>query len=190
MQKHILLFFIFIFALSYSMYAQLPDPPTTGSDDPLVGGEGGLIAELYVTITFDIQPILQLQMETSTQIDFVFDNIQSYHSGITRYGATVLKVSSTVDWDLYAVATSQNGDFWDQQVTYGGGVGSGIDDLPLSLLELRQSQPNSYTDGIVPASGNWLDYSEAFASPLSPVPGQNSIYYNTSPYNAPADDEK
>jgi hypothetical protein len=150
---------------------------------------GQLIEEENVSeVTMAMQPVLQLEMPTSPKIEFVFDNIQSYYGGITKYAATVLRVSSSISWDLYAVGTSQDGQYWDQLLTYSGGGGAGATPLiPLSALELRQYPNNRYTDAI-PAP--FVDYSNAFTDPSVPIPGQNSIYYNTSPYNAPADDEK
>lgn len=66
-----------------------------------------LIDEQNVTVTMDLQPILQLGMNGSSNIDFVFDQISEYVGGITQYGATNLTVSSTVSWDLYAAAFSE-----------------------------------------------------------------------------------
>ncbi|MBP6304311.1 MAG: hypothetical protein KA501_13110, partial [Bacteroidia bacterium] len=54
--------------------------------------------EKNVTITMDLQPILQLNMTTADQVNFVFDDIASYYGGIIRYGATTLKVSASVTW--------------------------------------------------------------------------------------------
>ena len=116
----------------------------------VMGLQQGLFAQLQdeksVTITMDLQPILQLDMETADQIEFVFDDIKDYYAGITKYGATILKVSSTVSWDLYAVGRSNGtigAEFWDQVIDYGSGTGTNaIDELPLSAVELHQSQPN------------------------------------------------
>ena len=139
-----------------------------------------LIDEKDVTITMDLQPVLQLDMSTPDQIEFVFDEINEYYAGITKYGATQLRVSSTVSWDLYAVgrSTGINGPtFWDQQLEYGtGGNVNAIDDLPLSLIELRQSQVNSSNAGI--------DYSAAFP-PISTPAGTNSLYYDGANGNTP-----
>ena len=45
----------------------------------VMGFQNGLFAQLQdeksVTITMDLQPILQLDMETADQIEFVFDDI-------------------------------------------------------------------------------------------------------------------
>ena len=49
-----------------------------------------LIDEQNVTVTMDLQPILQLGMNGSQNIDFVFDQISEYVGGITQYGATQL----------------------------------------------------------------------------------------------------
>jgi hypothetical protein len=138
--------------------------------------------EKDVTVTMDLQPILQLNMSTPNQIDFTFDDINEYYGGITKYGATILKVSSTVNWDLYAVARS-NGNvgagFWDQQIKYGtGGSGGATNKLPLSLLELRQSTANANATG---ATGTYADYSTAFPPIASPA-GSNSVYVD--PANA------
>lgn len=132
--------------------------------------------EKDVTLTMDLQPILQLNMSTADQMDFVFDDISDYYSGITKYAATVLKVSSTVTWDLYAIGNSTNvaNGFWDQQVQYGSAAGvNAINNLPLDLLELRQNQPN-------PANVGGNDYSLPFAPAQAIVPGQNSLYTNTA----------
>ena len=120
-----------------------------------------LVEEKDIAITMDLQPVLQLDMDTPTQIEFVFDDVNDYVGGITQYGATVLKVSSTVNWDLYAVGRSTTGGrFWDQQVTYNGGNSTNrVGDIPLSALELRQNQANPS------ASATIFDYSNPFVLP-------------------------
>ena len=136
-----------------------------------------LIDEKDVSITMDLQPVLQLDMTTPDQIEFVFDDINEYFAGITHYGATILKVSSTVSWDLYAVGRSSgtNGaNFWDQQIDYGNNNPNAIPNLPLSLLELRQSQSNG---GATAATGSYADYSASFSASGSPS-GSNSLYVN------------
>jgi len=153
-----------------------------------------LIDEKNVTVTMDLQPILQLNMTTPDQVDFVFDEIPEYYGGITKYGATVLKVSSSVSWDLYAVGTSQNGNFWDVQMEYNstGGVNA-INQLPLSALELRQYGANNYAPT---STGIYIDYSTPFQTVTYPVviplaaAGQNSIYHSATPYTSPAVDQK
>jgi len=145
--------------------------------------------EKDVTITMDLQPILQLNMSTPSQIDFVFDDINDYYAGITKYAATVLKVSSTVSWDLYAIGNStgnQGAGMWDQHVEYGaGGAGAGlvnaVDALPLSLLELRQRGANTGATG---ATGAFADYSAQFPTVLAPS-GANSLYVDPANANTP-----
>lgn len=143
---------------------------------------GQLVDEKDVTVTMDLQPILQLNMSTPNQVDFTFDDINEYYGGITKYGATILKVSSTVNWDLYAIGRS-NGNvgagFWDQQIRYGtGGSGGATNRLPLSALELRQSTPNANATA---ATGAFADYSAAFP-PIASPSGSNSLYVD--PANA------
>jgi hypothetical protein len=138
--------------------------------------------EKNVTITMDLQPILQLNMNTSDQISFVFDDIADYYGGITKYGATILTVSSSVNWDLYAVGTSTNGLNWDNQMQYYTGVDpNAVSVLPLSALELHQSFANANAFG---ATG-FPDYSLPFAPANALAPGQNSIYQSNSPYTPP-----
>ncbi len=148
-----------------------------------------LIDEKDVTVTLDLQPVLQLDMSTPDQIEFVFDDIDEYYAGITHYGATILKVSSTVSWDLYAVgrSTGTNGpEFWDQQIDYGNSNPNAQPNLPLSLLELRQAQANN---GSGAATGGFADYSGAF-SPSSVPAGGNSLYVNGGTNTAPSANDK
>jgi hypothetical protein len=134
-----------------------------------------LIDQKDVSITLDMQPVLELEMTTPNQIEFVFDEITEYQSGITNYGATILKVSATVNWDLYAVGRSQTGNrFWDQQVSYGT-TSNSVANLPLSLLELRQSRANS---GGTAGTGGAIDYSSAFSTNQAAASGNNSLFVN------------
>jgi hypothetical protein len=152
-----------------------------------------LIDEKNVTVTMDLQPILQLNMTTPDQTEFVFDEISKYYAGIIKYGATILKVSSSVSWDLYAVGTSTTNNQWDVQQEYGRiGSANSSNVLPLSALELHQYPYNRYC-GLAgappPAGGPFVDYSlpfQPFTQPFVPVLGQNSIYHNVAPYTAPA----
>ena len=129
--------------------------------------------EKNVTITMDLQPILKLDMSTSDQVNFVFDNIASYAGGITRYGATVLKISSTVDWDLYPVAMSSDplGVNMDNNVVYGNNTdANALNTIPMSILELHQFPANSNP-------GAAIDYSAAFQAPIANayLPDVNNI---------------
>lgn len=135
--------------------------------------------EKSVTMTMDLQPVLQLKMETADQLEFVFDDINDYYAGITKYSATTLKISSTVSWDLYAVGRSNGSTgarFWDQQVDYGSGNNlNATPEIPLSALELHQSEAN-FGDGAA-TGGLYTDYSAAFGIGGTPI-GSNSIFYN------------
>lgn len=98
-----------------------------------------LSTQEYVAITMDLQGILELHMTTDPQVDFVFNTIQKYQIGITKYNATRLEVESTVAWDLYAQPSTE---FWNQQLAYGAGTnGQGV--LPSEILEMEALQPNT-----------------------------------------------
>ena len=150
-----------------------------------------LIDEKDVTVTLDLQPVLQLEMTTPNQIEFVFDDINEYYAGISQYAATLLKVSSTVSWDLYAVARSHgtNGpEFWDQVIDYGNSNPNAVPDLPLSLLEIRQAQPNNGAAAAV-ATALFPDYSQSFSPAQTPSAG-NSIYVNGGTNTPPTNSDK
>lgn len=148
---------------------------------------GQLQDEKNVTMTMDLQPILQLEMSTPDQVDFVFDKLGDYYGGITKYGATILKVNSTVAWDLYAVGTSNDGTYWDKQMEYGTGTDpNAVEDLPLQLLELHQSEANA---AVSAGTGFRNDYSSAFAA-APYTPGENNVYASATPYVLPGVTEK
>ncbi len=146
-----------------------------------------LVDEQNVTITMDLQPILQLEMNGPQNVDFVFDEVYKYVGGITKYGVTQLKVSASVDWDLYAVGyssgnTNANPLLMDNQVTYGTAAPTNASNrLDCELLELRQDKANPGTTAV---AANFNDYSSAFGK--SPVAtGANNIYTNANPYTKP-----
>jgi len=148
--------------------------------------------EQNVTVTMDMQPVLQLFMTTSNQVNFTFNTIESYMGGEIQYGATILKVSSSVNWDLYAVGTSTGGTYWDNQIIYGGLGANASTNIPLDVLELHQ-YPADYTNGSfssLAAGCTTGDYSVAFAPVSSVVPGQNNIYTNANPYSSPTVSDK
>lgn len=148
--------------------------------------------EQNVTVTMDMQPVLQLFMTTSNQVNFTFNTIESYMGGEIQYGATILKVSSSVNWDLYAVGTSTGGTYWDNQIIYGALGINASTTIPLDVLELHQ-YPTNNTNGTFGSAGGGCttgDYSPAFAPVSAVVPGQNNIYSNANPYTSPGAADK
>ena len=147
-----------------------------------------LIDEQNVTVTMDLQPILQLNMNGSQNVDFIFDQISEYVGGITQYGATQLNVSSTVSWDLYAAAFSSNAASgtsltWDNQVVYGeGNDGNATTALPLSLLELHQDKDNP--DNTDSGSSGVDDYYTPFQTSTTSI-GVSNVYCTSAPYARP-----
>lgn len=154
-----------------------------------------LVDEQNVTVTMDLQPILQLGMNGSTNIDFVFDQISEYVGGITQYGATNLTVSSSVSWDLYAAGFSSQaaqgtGLLWDNQVVYGGDTDpNSVTTLPLTLLELHQDKVNPSKAGAAVAADG--DYFQTLNGTRGGATiGNNNVYATTAPYSRPAADAK
>lgn len=145
--------------------------------------------EENVTVTMELVPILQLNMNTPDQVNFVFDEIAEYIGGITQYGATILTASSTVSWDLFAsgtsgrhAATPANRE-WDPQVAYG--AASGITALPLTALELHQF-PGDINNGVANTGGDYSAQFTAVPNPQAATLGANNIYVSAgSAYAAP-----
>jgi hypothetical protein len=129
-----------------------------------------------VSFVMDLKPVLQLEMTSPEQINFIFNNKNELANGIVKNAATILKVTSTVKWDLYAVGRTTrdnpNGNtFWEQEKSYGSTVNS-VANLPLSLLEIKQSQINIATEGSL---ATYPDYSQDFTNPFRSSAG-NSLY--------------
>lgn len=93
--------------------------------------------EEYAYVTMDLQGILDLKMTTDPQVDFVFNTIQEYQNGITKYNATKLEVDATVAWDLFAYASTDNFTQVDAYST------NGQDTLPAEILEMQSVQANA-----------------------------------------------
>ncbi len=148
--------------------------------------------EKNVTVTMELVPILQLNMNTPDQVNFVFDEISEYISGITKYGATILTASATVSWDLFASGTSNSHQsaaadvIWDLQATYGNTGGSAIDQIPLRALELHQ-YPSDINNGTASTDGDYGSIFTPNPSPQARTLGANNIYVSatTNPYDAP-----
>jgi hypothetical protein len=150
-----------------------------------------LIDEQNVTVTMDLQPILQLNMNGSQNVDFVFDQIAEYVGGITQYGATALSISSTVSWDLYAAgfssAAAGGNLIWDNQVSYGSTTdGLAVTSVPLTALELHQDKANPLFANF---TGETADYFTAFVAGSGSI-GQNNVYATATPYTRPTNDVK
>ena len=151
-----------------------------------------LVDEQNVTVTMDLQPILQLGMNGSTNIDFVFDQISEYVGGITQYGATNLQVSSSVSWDLFAAGFSSQAAAgtnltWDNQVVYGGDTDpNSVTTLPLTLLELHQDKANPSVAGATVGTGD-SDYFTTLTNVRGGASiGKNNVYATSAPYSRPA----
>ena len=169
--------------------------------------------EQDVTMTMDLQPILQLKMEGPNQIDFTFDEINKYYTGITKTGANILKVSASVSFDLWAVGMSTGSLgavaaganlIWDNPVTYGNNTAltnNANNKIALTALELHQYPANPVTTALCATYQDVNgDYSSQFApfafltgglgdnlTNPSVAVGNNAIYCTspTTPYVRP-----
>jgi hypothetical protein len=152
--------------------------------------------EKNVTITMELVPILQLNMNTPDQVNFVFDEISEYIGGITKYGATILTASSSVSWDLFASGTSgahaaaPGSRIWDAQAAYGtapitNAAGGAWNQLPLTALELHQF-PGDINNGVANTGGDYAAQFTAVPNPQVATLGANNIYVSLgSAYVAP-----
>ena len=153
--------------------------------------------EENVTVTMELVPILQLNMTTPDQVNFVFDEISEYLGGITQYGATILTASSTVSWDLFASGTSGRHQAvatdrdWDPQAAYGtsaitNAAGGAWNQLPLTALELHQF-PSDINNGVPNTGGDYGTTFTAVPNPQALTLGANNVYVSatTSPYVTP-----
>lgn len=164
----------------------------------MVSAFAQLLDEKNVTITMDLQPVLQLSLQGPDQIDFTFDEISEYYAGITKYGANILRVSSSVSFDLWAAGLSQTADYlWDNPVDYQSTGASAIDEIPITALELRQFPANpAIAAACTPdhAMTDDDDYSDAFTpyvattNTVAAGTANNCVYTpdNSTPYLAPA----
>jgi hypothetical protein len=160
-----------------------------------INAKAQLQDEKNVTITMDLQPILQLNMQGPDQIDFTFDQISKYYSGITKYGVTTLKVSASVSFDLWAAGLSQGevaadpNFLWDNPMQYAAASG-GLNTLPLTALELHQFPVNPAIAPCALAAGPAVALSSDYDQPFQAVgalTGNNCIYTpsNATPYLPP-----
>lgn len=171
-----------------------------------------ILSEQNVTINMELQPILQLSMEGPEMLDFSFTDINSYLSGIQKNGATILKVSSSVTFDLWAVGYSNGfatSDYaMDPVAQYGNGT-TGDNNIPMTALELHQYPQNPVLTSLGASAGNLvatgvqgaaatcnlhamsanMDYSSPFSEPLSTAQdttdGVNGNHSNNQIYIVP-----
>jgi hypothetical protein len=139
---------------------------------------GGVVDTRALEIVVEILPILQLKINSPSQIDFSFEDINDYYAGKIVSGATSLEVSSNMHWDLFPVGTSSThiNDptkwFWDPIAQYSD-FGSLPTEIPLSALQIQQFPPNPTI--LDPIPGDRLDYSSAFAYPMTADDTLNNI---------------
>ncbi len=99
--------------------------------------------EEYSYVTMDLRGILDLTMTTDPQVNFSFNTIQDYQTGLVKYSAVRLEVDATVSWDMFVYASS---DTWTQVEAYST---NGAAELPAEILMISQKYDNSAAAGSV-----------------------------------------
>ena len=137
-----------------------------------------LFAQEYVSVTMDLQGILELKMTTDPQVDFVFNTIQKYQSGITKYNATKLNVTATVPWDLYVQPSSE---YWNQQNLYSAS-GNATNTLPSEILEIQSAIPNPTPDALT--LNNFIGLTSQHGTNISGLTPTASTQFLAGGYNS------
>lgn len=135
-----------------------------------------------VSFTLDMKPILSVEFNAPSQINFVFDEKSKFNKGIVHEEATEIRVTSTVNWDMYAVGRSLNKNSdelqsWDVQKSFKSSQNESLH-IPLQLLEIKQQYKNN---GVFHSEANFSDYSSPFST--SHLSTSNNIY--VSPNGTP-----
>lgn len=146
-----------------------------------------LLDEGNVTLYLDLQPVLQLNVQGPSEITFTFDQIYKYYGGIIKYGATILKVSSTVTWDLWAagISSGTNGCAnpaycWDVMMQYNvTSSPNAVTNVPITAVELHQfpNNPSTRSTGVPGAQGGF----STTCNNVVPAPNSASDY--SSPFS-------
>ena len=128
-------FFKFMLAISLFTFASI--------------GNAQKLQQESVSISLDLKPILQLEMISPDQINFIFDKENQYRNGIVKNAATIIKVTSTVTWDLYAIGrakgTNPNGKtFWNQEESYESSLNS-VADIRVNTVIIWLWSPTGIT---------------------------------------------
>ena len=86
------------------------------------------------------------ELQTSPNVDFIFNTFEKYEHGIVIPHALELNINvSGAQWDLYMGATTTSAGSWNELSTYST---VGISPLPVNLLQARvYSQGNTQTTG-------------------------------------------
>lgn len=117
--------------------------------------------------------------KTSPSVDFTFNSVQDYKSGLVSMNAVTLNVDVTgTNWDLYVGAETSNPGYWDVSSTY-----STTGNVPtIDLVELRfrnlnnTSQVNGYFNLTDISSPTYIIGSSAGSDPSvnCPATGTNT----------------
>lgn len=129
-----------------------------------------LVFLLFSTIPLFSQSV-SFEAKTSPDVDFIFNSVQDYETGIVKMNAVTLNVSvSGTNWDMYVGAETTNAGLWDVESTYSSNGSTPTVDI----VELRfrnasnTSQQNGYFSLKDIASPTYI-----IGSPSAPDPSIN-----------------
>ncbi len=137
-----------------------------------------LFAQEYVSVTMDLQGILELKMTTDPHVDFIFNTIQKYQSGIIKYNATKLNVTATVPWDLYVQPSSE---YWNQQSLYSAS-GNATSILPSEVLEIQSAVSNPTPEALT--LNNFIGLTSQHGTNISGLTPTASTQFLAGGYNS------
>lgn len=94
---------------------------------------------IFLFSSFARSQSLDINITRGTDLNFTFNTIRQYNSGIILAGATEITIESSSEWDLYVGAQTNTPGQWDLVNAYSS---AGSSSVPVSILELRASSPS------------------------------------------------
>ena len=82
--------------------------------------------------------VLDLEITKGTDLNFTFNTIRQYTSGVILGNASEFTIESTVDWDLYVGTETMTAGVWDLIQAYST---AGNSNVPVNILEIRADSP-------------------------------------------------
>ena len=111
-----------------------------------VAGYCLILAIFFAAATNAVAQSGGFELQTSPNVDFVFNTFEKYENGIVVPHALELNINvSGAQWDLYMGATTTTAGSWNELSTYSS---TGISPIPVGLLQARvYNQGNTQATG-------------------------------------------